>query len=101
MRLLLKNFSQDVDFLNPEVSANYLVFVDEHSGETLRLQVPMETVLELTRWANERTKFPTPTPEPEEPLGADEFGGDVEAPIEDDPDGEEGQELGNDGVPSV
>lgn len=45
---VLKRFSQDVDLENPTVSHNYLVFL-RPDGTELRVPVPAETVMMLTK----------------------------------------------------
>lgn len=92
MRLLLKSFSQDVDFLNPNQETSYLVFLDEDSRETYRLPVPKETILELVQMVQgELTK-------PEE-LTGEPLVSEASVPYEEDGAEifeEEGSELGED-----
>ena len=48
MRLVLRGFSQDVDLIDPEKAESYLIFEFEGTDELVRVQVPADTIHELT-----------------------------------------------------
>ncbi len=87
MKLVLKSFSQDVDFANPDNTTNFLVFNEEDTKQVFRLPVPRETILELVKMVQggatelDPPSEPEPEVEPkpdEYPPDADVFGGEEE-----------------------
>lgn len=47
MNLILRGYSLDVDFRNPQARESYLVFEKEGTGETIRVAVPEDTIVQL------------------------------------------------------
>ncbi len=107
MKLVLRNYSQDVDILNPNAAKNFVVFREEETGKELRLPVPMETITHLAQFI-EGLKSSRDVPKPipgvgipdlEEPAeGEVAFGGDGAAP---EPEPEEEPATQEDEIPSL
>jgi hypothetical protein len=65
MKLFIRGFSQDVDLLNPEQADNFLVLMDEETGNIHRLPVPMETIAAVAAIA-QGEELPEQADEPKE-----------------------------------
>lgn len=97
MKLMLRGYSQDVDFLNQKGPIeNYLVFENEETKELIRIAVPWETIIELAKAAGigvEDVAETAPEEPEEEPEEMAEEGPEPEEETDEEQEARHAEEL--------
>lgn len=78
MKLVLKAYSQDVNFIDPSKSQYYLTFEDEGSGSEIRIPVEENTIVALvqkTAGGSAKRSVTSAPKEPEMPSQDDDLSG--------------------------